>query len=331
MLIGGRDWHYEAQQRRYIYDGADEPRSDDTIPEEDEDGFESPAEHGAEDLKESKVDGPNNVAPASNAHKEARDALKRSELMAFIGCFLGPLLGALLMHTIRGQLMRAEGIVSDANLSIFLLVAEIKPIQTLIKMRTERISHLQRIVRDSPRPAMKQTDAQQLSQRLADLEGQMDGQPVAKNNTVSEVDVEKISAEVRQTSQLQLDALNRAVRRYEKRQIAQSTQIEARFQDLEARLKDALALAAAAARTGQRPGMVAMTLSWMAGTINYMLHMSWDIAMYPFRTAATAVGVAKSLVLGDGRQARKREKGGQRMSGHSGIPTPRMQSKSGRG
>jgi hypothetical protein len=330
MLIGGRDWYHEAQQRRYIYDEADEPRFDDTIPEEDEDGFDSPVEHSADDAQEPKTTDNSTAIPVSNAQKEAHEALKRAELMAFIGCFLGPLLGALLMHTIRGQLMRAEGIVSDANLSIFLLVAEMPPIQTLIKMRTERILHLQRIVRDLPRPLMKQTDTQQLSQRLAELEGRLDGQPVANTN-VNEVDVEKISAEVRQTSQLQLDALNRAVRRYEKRQIAQSFQIEGRFQDLEARLKDALALAAAAARTGQRPGMIATTLSWASGTISYMFQLGWDIATYPFRTAAAAVGVAKSLVVGDNRQARRREKGGQKMNGHSSISTPRMQSKSGRG
>jgi hypothetical protein len=330
QLTPSREWYHDAQQRRYIHDEAEGLRFDNTIPEEDEEGFESPVEHSADETQKPEADGNGNIPPASTAQKEARAALKRSELMAFIGCFLGPLLGALLMHTIRGQLMRAEGIVSDANLSIFLLVAEIRPIHQLIKMRTERILYLQRVVREAPRKPLKQDDAQQLSQRLVDLEGRLAGQPVA-NNTHNEVDIEKLSAEVRQTSQLQLDALNRAVRRYEKRQIAQSLQIEARFQDLEARLGDALALAAAAARTGQRPGMVSMLLSWVAGTMCYMLRIGWDVTMYPFRTAMTAVGLAKSLFVGDGRQTRRKEKGGQRTNGHSGISTPRMQSKSGRG
>jgi hypothetical protein len=103
-LTESREWYHDAQQRRYIYDEADEPRFDDTIPEEDEDGFESPSEHSADEAREPKADANTNAESASNAQKEARDALKRSELMAFIGCFLGPLLGALLMHTIRGQL-----------------------------------------------------------------------------------------------------------------------------------------------------------------------------------------------------------------------------------
>jgi hypothetical protein len=306
-------------------DDADDASYDDTIHEEEENAPEAVEESGGE-MHDSKVNNTTISAPAPRAQTEAREALKRSEMLAFVGCFLGPLLGALLMHTIRGQLMRAEGIVSDANLSIFLLIAEIPPVNRLIKMRTERILHLQRIVRDAPREPVRIADAQQLSQRISELEDRIDGAPPVHNN---EVDVEKLSAEVRQTTQLQLDALNRAVRRYEKRHMAQSLQIEARFQDLEARLKDTLALAAAAARTGQRPGVVAMTLSWIAGTISYMLQMTWDIAMYPFRTAATAVSVAKSLFVRDERQAKRRVKGGQ-VNGHTAMTTSRMQAKPGR-
>jgi hypothetical protein len=112
--------------------------------------------------------------------------------------------------------------------------------------------------------------------------------------------------------------------------MAQSLQIEARFQDLEARLKDALALAAAAARTGQRPGVIAMTLSWIAGTISYMLQMTWDITMYPFRTAAVVISAATSLFVRDERQARRKVKSGGQMNGHTAMSTSRMQSKPGR-
>jgi len=306
-----------------LNDDTDDATYDDTIHEEEEEDAPEVAEEQAGETQCSKANTTAD-APVSRVQKEAREALKRSEMLAFLGCFLGPLLGALLMHTIRGQLMRAEGIVSDANLSIFLLIAEIPPVNRLIKMRTERILHLQRIVREAPREPVRSVDTQQLSQRISELEGRLDGPPPAHNN---EVDVEKLSAEVRQTTQLQLDALNRAVRRYEKRHMAQSLQIEARFQDLEARLGDTLALAAAAARTGQRPGVIAMTMSWIAGTISYMLQMTWDIAMYPFRTAAVAVLVAKSLFVRDERQAKRRVKGGGQGNGHTAMSTSRMQAK----
>ena len=45
------------------------------------------------------------------------------------------MLGAYLLHTIRGQLTRpSEGLVSDYNLTIFLCAAEIRPVSHLIKM-----------------------------------------------------------------------------------------------------------------------------------------------------------------------------------------------------
>ncbi|KAI0577609.1 hypothetical protein Ptr902_01513 [Pyrenophora tritici-repentis] len=307
------DWYHDAQQRLYVNDQMEDTYEEDTIHEEDGEDDE--------DLSETQVDvsseprSANDVSTTSTAQREARDALKRTELFAFAGCFLGPLLGALLMHTIRGQLMRAEGIVSDANLSIFLLCAEIPPMNRLIKMRTQRILHLQRIFREAPREPIRTLDAQQLSHRLSELEGRLQ-------------DFEKITAEVRQTTQIQLDGLTRAVRRYEKRHMVQSLQIEARFQDLESRLKDALALAAAAARTGQRPGLVSKTLSWIVRTVNHTLQMGWDIVMYPFRTTAVAFGVAKSLFVRDERQGRRRGKGVQQGGGYTALSSSRMQGKS---
>ncbi|KAK1915262.1 hypothetical protein P3342_003069 [Pyrenophora teres f. teres] len=227
--------------------------------------------------------------------------------------------------------MRAEGIVSDANLSIFLLCAEIPPMNRLIKMRTQRILHLQRIFREAPREPIRTLDAQQLSQRLSELEGRLDGvQTPNPNNNIHEANFEKITAEVRQTTQIQLDGLTRAVRRYEKRHMVQSLQIEARFQDLESRLKDALALAAAAARTGQRPGLISKTLSWIVGTVSYTLQTGWDIVMYPFRTAAVAFGVAKSMFVRDERQGRRRGKGVQQGGGYTALSSSRMQGKLGK-
>ncbi|EOA89482.1 uncharacterized protein SETTUDRAFT_75350, partial [Exserohilum turcica Et28A] len=322
------DWYRDAQQRRYLSDEAAEPYSD-TIHQEKDDGVDGTPEAAAEAATELRADGITTptaptAASASAAQQEARRALKRSEVLAFVGCFFGPLLGALLMHTVRGQLMRAEGIVSDANLSIFLLIAEIPPVNRLIKMRTERILHLQRIVREAPREPVGPADAQQLSQRIAELEGRLDG--VRTPNHHAAIDVDKISAEVRQTTQLQLDALNRAVRRYEKRHMAQSLQIEARFQDLEARLQDALALAAAAARTGRQPGIMTLTVAWLVRTASHTLQLTWDVAMYPFRTAAVALRVVKSLLVRDEPQAKRRAKGGQ-VNGYTPISTSRMQSK----
>ena len=82
-------------------------------------------------------------------------------------------------------------------------------------------------------------------QRLSELEDRL-SQPTSNND----LETSRVATEVRQGLQTQLDAITRAIRRYEKRSAAQTIQIEARFQEVDRRLKDALSLAAAAARTG---------------------------------------------------------------------------------
>lgn len=325
-LIRSRDWYHEAQQRRYEYSEVPGTQYDDTIIEEDEDSIGSPDERTelpADDAEEPRPRTHSTPSPTEVAQREAREELQRQEVLAFVACFLGPLLGTLLLHTIRAQLTRAEGIVSNFNLVLFLLGAEIRPFRRLFKMKKDRILHLQRIVKLDPRDELKAASAQQISQRLAELEARLDG-PVANND----MDIVKISTEVRQSLQLQLDALNRAVRRYEKRHMAQSIQIEARFQELDLRLRDALSLAAAAARTGQKPGIISMTIRWFSSLIRSVLQTTWDIATYPIRAAAAATALIKSCVFKDERQSRRRGKG--QPGGDSSISTPRMQSKSGR-
>jgi hypothetical protein len=250
---------------------------------------------------------------------QARKELRRQELIAFAACFASPLLGAYLLHSLRAQLTVADGLVSDYNLTIFVLVAELRPVARLMKMQEEKMLHLQRIVKSDPQDSLKPADAQEISQRLSELETRLSGP-----TTTSDVDTMRIGAEVRQTIQPQLDALTRAIRRYEKRNAAQTAQIEARFREVDARLKDTLSLAAAAARTGQRPGIVPMVLTWMIGSVSNVLQTSWDIAMYPLRTALSAATLGKSLFIKDERRPRSRVKG------HPSISTPRMQSRSGR-
>ncbi|KAJ4313358.1 hypothetical protein N0V94_006990 [Neodidymelliopsis sp. IMI 364377] len=311
----------EAQQRRYLE--PDEAPFDDTILEEDEDsitGLEDNADSVPEDSKtKRRVD----ATISTLAQQEASKSLRRQELMAFAACFIGPLVGAYLLHALRGQLTVTEGLVSDYNLTIFVMVAELRPIARLMKMQEERMFHLQRIVKSDPRELVNTSDAQAIAQRLSELEDRMSG-PTTSND----IETTRVAAEVRQSIQTQLDAITRAIRRYEKKSAAQTIQIEARFHEVDARLKDALSLAAAAARTGQRPGIISTVITWMVNLVNNALQIAWDIALYPLRTALAAAVTVKSLFIKDDeRQARRRAKG--QTSGHS-IPNSRMQSKIGR-
>lgn len=313
-----RTWYHASQQRRYIE--PDELQSDDTILEEDEDSIHEPEENTESAPEDSKVKG----VDATLAQLEASKSLRRQERMAFAACFIGPLVGACLLHAIRGQLTVTEGLVSDYNLSIFVMVAELRPIARLMKMQEERMFHLQRVVKSDPRELANANDAQGIAQRLSELEGRLSGPA-----TSSDLETTRVAAEVRQSIQTQLDAITRAIRRYEKKSAAQTIQIEARFYEVDSRLKDALSLAAAAARTEQRPGIISMAISWFVNLVNSSVQMAWGIALYPLRTTLAATMLVKSYFVKDEeRQSRRRVKG--QTNGHSSMSTSRMQSKGGR-
>jgi len=299
---------------------------DDTIREEDEDSIiDSPERPDtANDSAEEQNTLPKPSTPQADVTQEAaRKELRRTETMAFVACFLGPLLGAYVLHNIRSQFTHEsqDRIVTDMNLTICVLLAEMRPISRLIEMNKERTLHLQRIVRSAPSDTSSLGNARELAQRLAALEARLDGPTYD-----SGIDATKITAQVRQSMQRQVDDLYRAVRKYEKKDIARSIQIEARFEEIDRRMKDTLSLAAAAARSGQKPGIVTVGLSWIASIFAFGLQLGWDVVTYPFRIANTFVAMIRSSMFKDAQSSRKRSKGQ-----YNGYATaPRMQSKNGR-
>lgn len=324
LSIVHRDWYHAAQQVQYVE--ADEGQLSDTILEEDEEiesaHDEDHAASAEPALNDStaKVD-KSDARPKTKAQEDAGRELAREEISALIACFLGPLLGAYLLHAIRSQLTRpAEGLVSNYNLTIFTMAAELRPVSHIIKLKQARMVRLQRIVRGEGVDRLANADAQELSRRLSDVEARL-----AEPAISSDAETMKVSATVRQGLQPQLDALNRAVRRYEKRQAAQSIQIEARFVELETRLQDALSLAAAAARTGERPGPISMMFTWIMSVVTYAFQTAWATATYPFRVMASIVTECRSWFVKNERQSRKqaRDPKNRQLT----ISTPRMQSR----
>lgn len=296
----------------------------DVIPEED---FED--EDAVEDLPttDAKPDTPPEpVTPErSPEYVAALRELRSDQLLALVACFLGPVFGAYLLHTIRASLSRpSEGLVSNYNLSVFLLAAEIRPTSHLIRMLRARTIYLQRIVRENtPDPDADadldmlkpdQSAVSDLGRRLGELESHMADMATAsttikqkeKAGTVAPAEVTNL---VRQSFQPQLDALNRAVRRYEKRATTQTMSTEARLQDLEARLKDALALAAAAARSGQKkkPGVAVLLLDWVSTLFMMPLQAVWTLFVYPLQTLSSMAINGKRFLFGYKKE--KKDKG----------------------
>lgn len=258
-----RDWYRAAQSSVII-----EPSSPSVFtPIEEDDEVETPKVEGTSpdaDRATAKQGPSLKLITQDKDSVAAQRELRIYELMALFCCFACPLLAAWLLHAIRSQLTRpSEGLVSDYNLTIFILVAEVRPSAHLIKLIQRRTLFVQRRVHAESLLDSRRSESQQLRDyvgRLEELEAHV-ADRIAKSGSQDETagDDElatKISVlattDVKKTIQPELDALNRAMRRYEKRITISSVQVEARLQDLETRLNDVVSLAAAAQRHAER-------------------------------------------------------------------------------
>ena len=281
-----------------ITDFADEPIY--TYPS-GEPNFEVPT---AEDIKSSPSE---HIPPSQSARKlrqiEAYEAsraeLYRHELLALLCCFAFPVFGTYLLSTIRDSLSRpSEGLVSNYNLTIFLLAAELRPMSHLVKLVQARTLHLQRVVKDNPYQSVDEQQNASISlirSRITELEtriastplqapGPLSGDPITKGKgtAVDDKTIAVVSTNIRKQLQPELDALNRAVRRYEKRAALQAMQTESRLLDLEARLGDAISLAAAAAKGLQTKSVIETVIELAGKGLILPWQIAGSVAQVPF-------------------------------------------------
>jgi hypothetical protein len=307
---------------------------------DEESGEENHGDDSQPPLEDMPEDGPapdRETKPTGRlpAHGKASNELYLHELLALLSCFLFPIIGAYLLHSIRGYLSRpSEGLVSNYNLTIFLLASELRPVSHLFKLIQARTLHLQRVVHANPYDNINREstgDIKELVRRLEDLEARTlvtepnhasSGSEPTMNNKQAAL----ITTEVRRTLQPELDALNRAVRRYEKRATLQTMQTESRLLDLEARLADAISLAAAAAQTGQRQkyGLWSMLVEWIASGIVLPLQAFGALASLPFKTFIALIGLGKAAIFGKPPE-RGRKAATGRPASHGRIGADRLQ------
>jgi hypothetical protein len=303
-LMRHRDWYHSAQAIRK----KEEYNGDTMILEESEDeNALSFSTATLEEVPEDDIPEPAPTKPVRRlpAHEAATNELYTHEMLALLSCFVFPVLGAYLLHTIRSQLTRpSEGLVSNYNLTIFLLASELRPMAHLVKLIQSRTLHLQRVVNSNPYDTIKGKgigDAGDLVRRLEDLEARASiaDAPANSEPTLSGKQSAVLTNEVRRALQPDLDALNRAVRRYEKRATLQAFQTESRLHELEARLNDAISLAAAAANNGQRQrGFTGIVIEWAATAIVLPVQAFSALAALPFKTMMTLFSYGKNRVVG---------------------------------
>ena len=313
MLTPSRTWYHAAQGVRIRHETSTE-----TAIDEDSD-FEGPEERGPgsplEDVpaeEDDEVKGESSAKKASreptSLSAEQRSALRELyiyEFVSLLACFAFPLLAAYLLHTIRTQLSRpSEGLVSNYNLTIFCLVSELRVFSHVLKLLQSRTLHLQRVVNRNPYGSSTGVSSGKLTgilERLDQLE-ENSGQGEADHQKKSEWDTADrwkheaaMIREVRSGIQPELDALNRAVRRYEKKATLLQMQTESRFSAVDARLEDAIALAAVAAKNS----------SSNKNTLARLADTSIRVVLFPFNAVLQVlllpVKTVSALVYRGGR------------------------------
>ncbi|GAQ09296.1 hypothetical protein ALT_6617 [Aspergillus lentulus] len=247
-----------------------------------------------------------------SAANEASKELQIHEVVALASCFIFPVIGTWLLHAIRSKLSRpSEGLVSNYNLTIFLLASEIRPFAHLLKMVQARTLHLQRVVAASADDEEKldPKKIKDLAKRLEELEAHVAETAAARlpsgpsnypqDQELPQNLISQATAEIRKGFQPEIDALNRAVRRYEKRTALTSFQTEAKFQALETQVHDAIALAAAAQRSGSRRPLG--TLSGLFNSIYAIIllpvQIFMSLASLPFQLSTRCLQYCKDMLV----------------------------------
>ncbi|KAL8776991.1 MAG: hypothetical protein Q9213_008055 [Squamulea squamosa] len=297
------EWYYSAQSACNQDDiPRDHEGSNNTIVEEEEEeedrGDSTPEELPTKEGSRTQPKKPS----AMQKQLDAAAELRIHELLALFACFLAPMLAGWLLHAIRSYLSRpSEGLVSNYNIALFLLASEIRPLSHLIKMIQARTLYLQRTVgagileETNPDPP----SATDMVKRIDDLEAFVAKPSTGKAAPGTNRDVDQIKSEVRNSLQPDLDALNRAVRRYEKRMVALTMQTESRLQELESRMSDAITLAAAAERSSakqnSRRGSFVL-FDWVSRAMLLPLQVGWAIVSFPTRLLSMCMSVLEDYV-----------------------------------
>lgn len=336
-------WYLSAQELKSQYEGQtyDSEFPDAIIEESDEEEDTAVKDKG----KEKEIDTPvgedksrqrtHRTAVPSTAVQEARKELQLHELLALALCFIAPALGTWLLHVLRSQLSRpSEGLVSNYNLTIFLLASEIRPLSHLVKLVQARTLHLQRLASSSPfeieHRSTSPYNTSDLTRRLDELESHIAITAEARANdpdALSPSDPKArdrtratIAAEVRKGLQPEVDAVSRAVRRYEKRTTLTTLQTDARLRELEAQIRDAVSLSAAAiagqqSRNSMLGGLVATGWEWGKVVAWVPVQVGIEIVSVPGKVFSWVLEVMKSVARKGGNGADgevgKRERGQQ--------------------
>ncbi|GAO50134.1 hypothetical protein G7K_4269-t1 [Saitoella complicata NRRL Y-17804] len=228
---------------------------------------------------ESGIDEEERLSPMTR-RDEAIDQLEMMENIALLSCFAGPLVGGLLLHWIRTALSRSsEGMVSNFNITLFVLAAEMRPMSQAMKLLERKTLHLQTLVHQPP------------AGRVTRLIGQVEDLQKSLREvsaTVSAFESEKLVADAREGVRPDLEAVQRAVRRYEKKEAMHRAHAEERIAAIERKMDDVMEVILKSEKT--------MTRQW--STIGVLFGYIRQLALLPLMLTLSLLSLPYRAVHG---------------------------------
>lgn len=214
--------------------------------------------------------------------KEIAKQLRYAELQAFGGLILGPLLGAALLNYVRSSMARpANGLITNFNITVFVLAAEIRPLKIAFTFLTDRSSGLQDELVDVVYARYDEL-VSKLSKVQQDLAEMKQGQSSPRNNTSSGQMNHHANNSISD-----VDQIKNALRRFERHESQLKQHYDEKLYALERRLADIT----------NRPQVVSGSGSGMLHSLEsallFPIKVGWVLLTLPFKSVGY---VGKSIV-----------------------------------
>lgn len=208
----------------------------------------------------------------SEKQKVIAQQLQNAQLHAFGGLLLSPLLGACLLDYIRASLARpANGLITNFNITVFVLAAELRPLKIAYEYLNGRAEYLQEQLVD-----VVPSRYQELVNKVEALEARLSQGTLPEQHIDSHRGVSTPNALSKEGTDL--NQIKYALRKFEKHEAQLRLEYEAKFYSLERQFADL------GARSRPVTSNTQVLYRISQAVILLPARLSWQIISLPART-----------------------------------------------
>ncbi|CCG81870.1 Putative uncharacterized protein [Taphrina deformans PYCC 5710] len=198
--------------------------------------------------------------------------LRNAEIQAFGGLLLGPLLGAGLLNYVRGSMARpANGLITNFNITVFVLAAELRPLRIAYGYLNHRSEVLQEELID-----VVPSQYEELVRKVEDLEARFEERKSSPNGQTRS-DPWQSGSDTPVRDDAEITQIKFALRKFEKHDAQLKAEYENKLYALERKLADL----GTRSRLDESNGTSVVQM--VEGLLLLPIRMSWVVLTLPAR------------------------------------------------